>query len=373
MKNIYLIGKVGGSYRTQHFIKYFLDTKFSIYYESMISWGPGGKFFELIEEMLKFPLKCYSLILAGLVFVTAMNQGYRCQYEFHLARMFKKPIITDYYISFYDSAVNDNGVLEAGSMRALRLNEMERNVILNSSRVIFLNSVEAKRYCKLAGAEVSTVNNTVIPLCVDEKSQVSRPYFSGQNDTLSVCWWGTYISLHGLETIIEAASILKGRSAPVRWFLFGNSEKKAGPYKELVDSLGLQEVLSIRNDCTFANGKLDKFLKEHCDIVLGNFGNSEKSRNVIVNKLIEGISMKAVVLSGESVATDEFFNYEDDIWKCQNVPKRLADCVERISRAGSDEIERRCSNAHRIYQEVFSPCAFAAKARTLLDEVGGVS
>lgn len=377
MKNIYIIGEVKGSYRTQNLIKILLDNDHKIYYCSIVSLRYSGsmkflhrirrKIFKSLQSIITFPTKIFLLFIADIVILPAMNNNR--QLEFNIARLFRKKIITDYYISEYDTKVNDRGLYEEGSNKAIKLKKFDENITVNSDIVLYLNSTEAKRYSELAGVDLSKINYQVVPLCIEEKRKVELPFFTGSSDFITICWWGTYIPLHGIEKIIEAARILKDKKIDFRLYLFGNSYEKSVKYTNMVEEMSLQELVFINNDYTFKNGKLEEFLVRNCDIVLGNFGDSDKAKNVLVNKLIDGVAMKAPVLTGESIAPREFFDGNNDILYSKNNPKSIAESIEYLSSLELDVIQRRVNNAYEVYSRNFSEDSFKKKIINIIDSV----
>ncbi len=377
MKNIYIIGEVKGSYRTQNLIKILLDSNHKIYYCSIVSLKYAGsmkfthrtrrKIIKILQKIIAFPTKILFLSMADIVILPAMNNNR--QFEFNIAKLFRKQIITDFYISEYDTKVNDRGLFEEGSKKAIKLKKFDRNITMNSSIVLYLNSTEAKRYSKLAEVDLSRIKHQVVPLCVDEKRGVELPFFTGKNDYISICWWGTYIPLHGIEKIIEAGKILNDKNIKFRIYLFGNSHEKSVVYSKVVEELSLQDVISIENDYTFKNGKLEEFLVHNCDIVLGNFGDSDKAKNVLVNKLIDGVAMKAPVLTGESIAPKEFFDGENDIFYSKNIPESIAQSIEYISNLDLDVIQSRINNAYEVYLSNFSEDSFKEKMVNIINSL----
>ncbi len=109
LKNVYIIGRAVGIGRTQNLIKYLLDQRdhgIDVYYnslkpnlhlrESMIS-GILNKFFIIIHVLIKRLFSLYNLAISDIVIVPAM--GNANQFELKYARILKKVVITDFFIS----------------------------------------------------------------------------------------------------------------------------------------------------------------------------------------------------------------------------------------------------------------------------------
>ena len=374
-KNIYIIGPARGAYRTQNLIKILMDQKYNVYYNSLIlkkylhSESLVKKIIRkalrAFEEVFLFFYKLYFIAISDIVFLTAMNN--QKQLEFNLARLFKKKIITDFYISFYDTFILDRRTFPDNSKMAKKIRNKDRNIIEKSDIVLFLTEAEAKRYIRLCGLDINNINYKIVPLCVENRKSVNLPYFNGKNKQITICWWGSYIPLHGIEKIIHAGKLLKNIKNDFVIYLFGNSENKSMQYKNMINGLNLSENIKIINNYTFVNGKLDDFLVNNCDLVLGNFGDSDKSKNVLVNKVIDGVAMKSPVLTGESIATKEFFSYKESIFYSKNTPESIAEEIIKIMSLKKDIIRKRVENAYSIYEEYFSENAFKKNIISILE------
>lgn len=378
MKKIYLIGRINGSYRSQNIISILIKNNYSVFFDSGSNYLDGIKrnsiwdkilikIIREIDALLEVSRKIFMLCFSDIVILLAMNNAKK--WELNLAKFLKKKIITDYYISLYDTQVLDRKNVSLKSLRAKKILKSDRRIVDKANEVIFLNKVEAERYLKLIDRDLKDVNYRIIPLCIDKKDEVKMPFFNKKQDFITICWWGTYIPLHGLEKIIDAMVILKKENIKFKLYLFGNNKCEGEKYKNIIKELKLEEDIVIIDDYTFSNGKLGEFLVNNCDLVLGNFGESEKAKAVLVNKIIDGIAMKAPVLNGESSAPDEFFDYSNDIWKTNNDPQSIAKKIKSIYSENREEILRRVENSYKIYEKNFSEKAFEDSILSMIKEV----
>ncbi len=378
MKNIYIAGYVRGAYRTQVMIKYLLDNNYLVYYNSLetkVLKDRTGvlkiirKLLRAFEELLKFCFQIYQIGISDIVIIPAMCNDF--QIQFKLACFFRKTIISDYYISLYDTAVLDRKTIKKTSKAAKKLMMLDYNIISKSTKTIFLNTTEANRYLKLVNLDFDKKKHLIVPLVVEESMKCNLVYFKNNqsNKVFKMCWWGTYIPLHGIDNILNACKLLKDNTKlKFHLYMFGNDDNAALPYKKIIESLGISEIVSIDNTKTFKNGKLGEFLKYNCDLVLGNFGDSDKAKNVLVNKLIDGVAMKAPVLTGESIAPLEFFS-KDDIFYSNNDPKSIASNIIEVMNYDEYGILLKVEKAYEIYENHFSINAFENKIKNVLSEI----
>lgn len=376
--NVYIIGKVVPHYRTQNLIKYLLDYGYNVHYNSIrnqIFIGKTGLrrllriFFLIFEFFVKSITSIYYIIISDVVILPAMCNKF--QSELKIAKIFKKPIITDFYLSMYDTEVLDRMKYGVNSYQAKKLKKIDKNCIKYASQTIFLNSSEAEYYLNLLEIPFNNQIHNIIPLCVEESIKCKVSYFSENMEkrTFNICWWGTYIPLHGLENIIDACKVLfTNYDLNFHIYLFGTNDIQARPYKNLIQDSGVESFITIDNTKTFKNGKLGEFLHNNCDLVLGNFGNSEKAKNVLVNKLIDGVAMKAPVLTGESKAPLEFFS-NNEIYYCKNSGEAIAKEIFNISQENKESIIKRVNRAYSVFENNFSISAYRNSIRKIIDKI----
>ncbi|MCI1648746.1 MAG: glycosyltransferase, partial [Bacteroides sp.] len=316
MNNIYIIGRPLDLYRTQTFVKAVMDSykewNLSISYFTFTRLNRGTyfiRFFKLFIYGLELLYALFQICRADYIYtppmIIAANRFFKI--EFIFARFLKKKIICEFYISTYDTMVLDRKKVSINSSIANRLLKWDRK-LQTCYRTIFLNKTEAGRYSSIVGYKLSELNYVIIPLSIRERSKSLLPYYTKNANTFNIVWWGSYIPLHGLPKIISAVKELINEGHNIHLFIMGNSKEKAKEYVEMVrEYKHVGDYITISNDYTFLNGRLEPFIVEKCDLAMGAFGDSEKAKNVILNKCIEAVSMKIPVLTQNSAAFQEFF------------------------------------------------------------------
>src|SRR5688500_17090351 len=100
-KNVLIYGTAIGSYRTQNLLKALLETKqvntFFFNFEQM--WRKNSPFFTAYLFLTEF----FVVLKSDVLIFPAMRHGMTWRYK--LGKFFGKKIITDFYVSFYDSSV----------------------------------------------------------------------------------------------------------------------------------------------------------------------------------------------------------------------------------------------------------------------------
>ncbi|MFW6016592.1 MAG: hypothetical protein ACOCRK_09145 [bacterium] len=358
MIKILILGRVKGAYRTQDIYKYLFNNRENYRF---ISYDPDWVYLKNNNIIIRYisrlifyyfinTIMLFILIsFTNKVFIPAMNHS-NAPFIF-IAKLLGKEVITDLYISLYDTNVFDRKKINKDSWQARKIKLYDKILLKYSDIVIHLNEYELKYIAKLLSLDINKIRYVIIPLSNNEKKKKIRYTV---NKKINICWWGSYIPLHGLDKIIKMADYLKEK-IDFHIYLCGNSAEKSREYQRLIDNSSLNKIITIRNDITFSNGKLEEFLINNCDLSLGVFGNSIKAHNVLTNKVVDSINMKIPVLTMEKEALYEFFDTSNDIYTCNNDPQDMAEKVIGIfNKTTAIERNRRAEKAYEIYLNYFT-------------------
>jgi glycosyltransferase involved in cell wall biosynthesis len=364
-KNIYIIGNILGAYRSQSILSILLNsTKYTVNFNNFTVSDKSSKtlhtLLKAIDVFIVTVLRLYFLIRADIVFILPMNNNKF--FQILTAKFFRKKIVSDFYISYYDTRIIDRNWAGEKSFMA-RVYRMYDMTLLKTKKVFFLNQSEADYYTKIVGNDNKfIVNSAILPLCLEPRPKAQLNYFNHRlTKIINICWWGTFIPLHGLDKIIEAARILKESKFEFKVHLFGDSKENGLPFQKMIEEKGLTENMFLYYDYTFLNGRLEAYLLENCDLALGAFGDSLKAKTVITNKVIDALSMKIPVMTCHSSGVEEYFEDETDLFLCKNNPDEMAAIFVKIISCSSDRICNMVENASEKFNADFSYNAFKVK------------
>jgi len=364
-KKVYLSGAIVGSYRSQNIIKVLADAgipfcTLPIAFH-ITSFCPRllRRLFGYIALAMTLPLRILFILNSTHVIVLPMNWSTEVYLELFFAKLFRKEIIVDYYISIYDSMVNDRKTVSVNSFAAKKLLFKDNLLLKLATKIIFLNKSESIYYQSIAKYKVDQDKVRIIPLVIDFKKErfelITISDDSSSDSNFNICWWGTYIPLHGLVNIIAAFEFLKGEKIILN--VFGDSDLKSKPYVDLIKKLGVESNVKINNEYSFTNGKLAPFLIQNCNLALGNFGESEKARTVLVNKLVDSLALGLPCLTIETKATKELLNEGDGIIYTTTTPSEIAKKILELS-VDRSYLATVGKNGFQMYLNKFSPDKF---------------
>lgn len=209
----------------------------------------------------------------------------------------RKPLVLDWFISAYDTVVQDRKLLGARNPLAWLLWAMEWLGVHAAAASFMDTAAHARRMEGLFRLPSGSIGRVWVG--AEERMFQSRP---AQPDAASPClrvlFYGQFIPLHGVATIIEAARLT--RAEPIRWTLIGRGQQ--GPaIQSMLDEDPLPHVEWIE---WVEYDALPDWIAES-DVCLGIFGSSCKAASVIPNKVFQVVAAGRPLISRDSGAIRE--------------------------------------------------------------------
>ena len=197
-------------------------------------------------------------------------------------------ILFDPMISAWDKKVLEQGKWTAGSRRARRLHEREREMMNAPDFVTWDTSCHVD-FCE---REFAVPRSKMAVLFTGTDEEVFKPEERNpsprRSGVFTVLYHGAYIPLHGTEYIIEAARM--SQDLPIRWNFLG-----WGAYRAATEAKakGLSNVTFLEK---VPYEKVPEAIYA-ADVVLGVFGTTEKASRVIGNKVFEAMGCARPVVN----------------------------------------------------------------------------
>ncbi len=371
---ILLVGNVAGASRSQLLIQKLIvfqtnkDYTISIcgtdFYATAKSYNKkkltkAHKFFFLMELFLKVGF-------ADIIYLMAMNNHF-IKPVLLCNRFWKKKIISDFYISAYDTGL-DRGNFKNDTPKSRKQKERfisyDKLILEKSDIVLHLTKGELDYVANLVDAKVDYTKTKIVPLGIEERPRAQPT----QSKIFRIAWWGTWIPLHGIENILLAIKFVSEQKANFKLDLFGSEGKDKDFYVDFIKELEIGAYVTVHTDKSFANGKLDTELLYHCDLALGNFGNSQKAEHVITNKIVDAMSMGLTVLTKRNKVLHEFIDEENDLFVCSNDPLEIGATILSIIK-DPEESKRRGNNGYHCYKAHFTPQLYTDKVISIIENV----
>jgi glycosyltransferase involved in cell wall biosynthesis len=260
-----------------------------------------------------------------------------------VARLRRRPVVFDVFISLYDTTISDRGLASPDSTIARLAGWVDRTSIRSADRVIADTPAHGNFLADMAGIDRERIG--VVYVGADDR--VFRPLPPVARPGRTVLFYGSYIPLQGVETIVRAAIIVNSMS-PTNFQLIGAGQDRprveylaaasGGGGVEFIEPMSLDELPRYMADA---------------DLVLGIFGTSEKADRVIPHKVFEAIACGRPLLTGATSAVLETFD-SGQVATCPvGDPDLLAEAIEDL--LGDQDRSRELAAAGRAaYESRFS-------------------
>lgn len=238
------------------------------------------------------------------------------------------PLVWQIFISAYDTTVNDRRMVSKWNPVAWVLYACEWLAVRIADRAFIDTEAHARRIETVLGVAAGTIGS--VPLGTDPARFPPRPGPPTVHDPLRVFFYGQYIPLHGIETIVRAAKRLEESGVAVQWELAGTGQEQAR-VSALIAELDVRSVRQLGwIDAAEIPGRI-----HDCDVGLGIFGTSGKAVTVVPNKAYEIAATQTPLISADTPALAGFAPGHP--WVLRVPPgddAALAECVAGIVRRG---------------------------------------
>ncbi|MEO1253028.1 MAG: glycosyltransferase [Pseudomonadota bacterium] len=223
-----------------------------------------------------------------------------------LARLRGKPIVWDAFLSLYDTVVADRRLVSRKSMLARALYAIEWLACRAASRIVldtrahaaFFETTYRIRRDKLGAVFVGAETEAFPP----------QPERAAGDGPLTILFYGQFIPLHGIETIVAAAQASAER--PWRWRLIGDGQD-AAKIRALIDE---GECANIDWTPWVDYDDLIAEIRQ-ADICLGVFGASDKAARVIPNKVFQILAAGRALITRDGPGVRELLSPADaHVW-----------------------------------------------------------
>jgi glycosyltransferase involved in cell wall biosynthesis len=215
-----------------------------------------------------------------------------------IGRIRNIPVAWDVFISIYDTVVEDRRLLRADSLAARFLRAVEKRALRRTNLVFMDTAAHARRIETLFELPAQSCGAVWVGVEKEHFAPIAPIAPQSSAIPLQVLFYGQFIPLHGIPTIIEAARILK--NAPVEWTLIGRGQE-AEKIRAMLDAEPLSKVRWLE---WVDYGRLREQIAQ-ADLCLGIFGRSEKAASVIPNKVFQIVAARRPLVTRDSPAIRE--------------------------------------------------------------------
>ncbi|OFZ67450.1 MAG: hypothetical protein A2V79_06180 [Betaproteobacteria bacterium RBG_16_56_24] len=201
-------------------------------------------------------------------------------------------IVADVFISLYDTIVLDRRLIKQDGLPARILKRIERRAYVCADKLVADTPQNARFLCSLF--KLPETKFAVVPLSTDEIHFKYTPY-QPSHGVCRVLYVGTMAPLHGMATILEAASLLSKRP-DIRFKLIGD-----GQDAPIVEARLRAHLPNLEWERAWQPSHRIAEEISRADICLGIFGAGDKAQRVCPFKIYAYASMGRAVITGETL------------------------------------------------------------------------
>lgn len=257
------------------------------------------------------------------------------------------PCVFDPLVSRFDTRVHDRADARAGGMQAWHNLNLDR-LSMSLADVSLADTRAHLEYFRAHLAAPGT-RMRVLPVGYDDETFPPAPQ-PPDAAGVRVLFYGSYLPLHGVESIVDAAQALR-HETDIRFELVGGGQT-FGAVARRVREAGLSNVtLEPRVDPASLPARITR-----AAICLGIFGRTPKASRVVPNKVYQCMGMGRAVVTADTPASREFF--ADGVHAALVPPGDGAALAARILALARDPRARRrmgesaCENARATLSAV---------------------
>jgi len=235
-----------------------------------------------------------------------------------LATISRASLVVDPLVSRYDTRVHDWGNVSETSISAAHSRRVDRAAV-RFADLLLCDTAQHAAYFAHA-YRVPSERCAVVPVGFDDV--VFQPQPEPALQPFRVAFYGSFLPLHGVEIIVEAARLVQKEG--VRFLLVGT-----GQTFDVVQRARDQGVV-VETSSTLPPVELVQRLKQ-AHVLLGIFGTTPKAARVVPNKIFQGLALGRAVVTADTPAIEEFFTPGRHLWTVPpGDPEALAAAILRL-------------------------------------------
>ena len=319
----------------------------------------NGSGSSILKRSLQVFFKALSYVAKNdydLIFV-----GFFGQFLMPAVRMItKKPILFHPLISTYETLIFDRKVATKNSPVAKLSYALDNHACHAANHLILDTQTNVSYFSSLF--KIAKDHFSSVFVGSDERIFFPQPGKDGSGPAI-IHYHGSFLPLHGIDTIIEAARFLKN-DPQIRFQLLGSGLEYKRIYR-LVNDFELSNVTFIPS---VPLEHLPIHIAKASVCLGGHFGISDKAARVIAGKTFQDIAMGKATIVGDNSANLELLTHGYDAWFCpMNDPQALTDSIVELVK-NTPLRETIGENARRTFMEKASLKALTPQIQQVVEQ-----
>lgn len=257
-----------------------------------------------------------------------------------------RKIIFDAFLSLYNSNAEDRKVYSKWSFGAFK----DWFLDFHATQLASLVLIDTNEHIKYFSRNFFLNPSKCIRVLIGADDEVFKPTnFVDKEEGFIVHFHGNFIPLQGISYIVDAVNCLRDIK-DMKFSIIGDGSTYE-TIKNKIEKLSLEDNITLHGKVPIEE-VARRMARAH--VVLGIFGDTNKTDMVIPNKVYESIAQGKPTISAETSAIREVFSNKKDIILCQKADgKDLARVIKllyndpvlrrRVSVGARDTFSRHCT------------------------------
>lgn len=283
-----------------------------------------------------------------------------------LARLTSRQVIFDPLATRYETKILDWRRKPEGSPSARWNRRIDRWAFRSSDFVIADTRSHKDYYSREFKVDPEKI--AVVPVGFDDRVfcralENVRPAQRAA-DEFTVLFFGSFLPLHGVGGVVEAARLVFEADPSIRFHFVGSGQTLDSTQAKAA-GFGLANV---RFEGWLSQKDLAERVARSADICLGIFGRTEKADRVVPHKIFQAMALGKPVITARTPAVEEFFLDRENILFCGREDHRsLAEAILELKR-NPEERRRIAQKGGDLVWQKYHPGALGAVLRDFLEE-----
>ncbi len=275
-----------------------------------------------------------------------------------LARWSGKLCVFDPLVSRYDTRVHDRADTAAHGLQAWHNLNLDRVSLSLPDLALADTAAHARYFRERLAAPDARVR--VLPVGYDD--EMFQPAPQPEESIIRVLFYGSYLPLHGVDVIVEAALRLRGER-DIHFELIGGGQTFEQVTQRLRSAHMENVSIEPRIDASLLPARIAR-----ASICLGIFGTTPKAARVVPNKVYQCMGSARAVISADTPAMRELFIEGEHVALVPaGDPAALAECIRSLASDAARRVRLGAAAAVHV-SEHFSPVPIARRFVAMCEE-----
>lgn len=239
-----------------------------------------------------------------------------------LSKLRRRPLVWDVFMSIYLIA-SERGMVER-KVNGVKILKFLEKIALRLPDMLIIDTADYALWMEVTYG-IRADRFSLIPTGADDRVFRRGDSPTPKEKPFRVLYHGTFIPNHGVETIIEAANVLKELEG-LEFEFIGNGPDRSKAMKQARD----YHIKNIHFIEWLDKEALVQRIRR-ADVCLGAFGSTPQSVMTVQNKIYEGLAMAKPVITGDSMAVRRSLIPGEAVWVCRRAdPMALSEAILRL-------------------------------------------